>query len=61
MAGLSPIHFQMYIIERSNGGDDKILTLTDLLVNIEKLTTQPRFGGFGDNEAASDFVFVARN
>jgi hypothetical protein len=54
--------FAAKIIEslRTNGGDDNILTLSDLVTNVEKLTTQARFGEFGDNEAASDFVFVSK-
>jgi hypothetical protein len=28
---------------------------------VEKLTPEPRYGGFGDNNPASDFVFVKKN
>jgi hypothetical protein len=45
---------------KSNGGEDNILTLIELIGSMEKLTTQARYGEFGDNESASDFVFVAK-
>jgi hypothetical protein len=45
---------------RSMGGDDRILTLTEIQANLEKLEQQPRFGSFGEDEALSDFVFVGK-
>jgi hypothetical protein len=45
---------------RSYGGEDRILTLTELQVNLEKLKQLPRFGSFGTDEALSDFVFVGK-
>lgn len=45
---------------KTNGGSDNILTLMDLVGNMEKLATQARYGEFGDNEQASDFVFVGK-
>jgi hypothetical protein len=45
---------------RSFGGDDRVLTLTELKSNLEKLKQLPRFGSFGDDEALSDFVFVGK-
>ncbi|PZR39119.1 MAG: hypothetical protein DI538_07700 [Azospira oryzae] len=45
---------------RSMGGDDRILTLTEIQANLEKLKQQPRFGSFGEDEALSDFVFVGK-
>ena len=45
---------------RSNGGEDRILILDEIKLYMERLQTTPRFGEFGDDEAGSDFVFVAR-
>lgn len=41
-------------------GKDRIVTLAELQVYFTKLPTEPRFGGFGSDDKASDFVFVAR-
>jgi hypothetical protein len=46
---------------RSFGGDDRILTLNELLVNMENLKQLPRSGSFGEDEKLSDFVFVAKS
>ena len=43
------------------GGSDRILTLSELKVYVEKLKPEPRLGGFGDDKTESDFVFVAKN
>lgn len=45
---------------RTNGGNDKILTLTELNLFMERLKTTPRYGEFGDDEKGSDFLFLAR-
>ncbi len=45
---------------RSYGGQDKILTTSEILNYVEKVSPQPRFGEFGDNEPGSDFIFIAR-
>jgi hypothetical protein len=41
-------------------GEDKVLTLNELKVNLEKLKQVPRFGSFGDDETLSEFVFIAK-
>lgn len=41
-------------------GKDRILTLPELEVYFQKLTTDPRSGSFGSDNPASDFVFVAK-
>lgn len=56
--------FAARIIEalRSRGGDDRILTLSEMATYLEKIRqNEPRQGEFGDNEKDSDFVFVAKN
>jgi hypothetical protein len=45
---------------KSKGGDDRILTLTEVMSQMERITPTPRAGEFGDNESLSDFVFVAK-
>jgi len=54
--------FAQHMIEalKSNGGEDKILILDEIKLYMERLPTTPRFGGFGDDESGSDFVFVAK-
>ncbi len=44
---------------RNYGGNDQILTYTELLTYFEALSPQPRSGEFGDNAPGSDFIFVA--
>lgn len=45
---------------RGYGGDDRILTLNEVLMYIEKVNPQPRYGEFGRNQPGSDFIFIAR-
>ncbi len=45
---------------RNYGGEDKILTINEMLHYIEKVEPQPRFGEFGDNEPGSDFLLIAK-
>lgn len=42
------------------GGTGRILSLLELYPYFLKLPTEPRFGSFGTDDPASDFVFVAR-
>ena len=43
---------------RGYGGSDGILTVSEIVPYIEKVSPQPRFGEFGDNEPGSDFLFI---
>lgn len=45
---------------RQYGGNDKILTVYEMLQFLDKVEPQPRFGEFGDNEPGSDFILIAR-
>jgi Caspase domain len=46
---------------RSNGGNDRILVMSEILSFLEKISTnEPRSGDFGDGEKSADFVFVAK-
>lgn len=52
--------FASKLIEALNtlGGDDNILTMSEIRVKMEKLPQMPRFGEFGHNEVLGDFVFI---
>jgi Caspase domain len=43
------------------GGSGRILTLYELNTYFQKIQTEPRFGSFGSDDSASDFVFVVKN
>ncbi|MEN8155949.1 MAG: caspase family protein, partial [Bacteroidota bacterium] len=45
---------------RYYGGEDGVLTTSEILQFVEKVNPQPRFGEFGDNEPGSDFILVVR-
>jgi hypothetical protein len=45
---------------RYYGGDDGVLTTSEILQFVEKVNPQPRFGEFGDNEPGSDFILVIK-
>lgn len=45
---------------RKYGGEDGVLTTSEILQYVEKVNPQPRFGEFGDNEPGSDFIMIAR-
>ena len=42
------------------GGSGRILTLAELNNYFQRLQTEARYGGFGSDDPASDFVFVAK-
>lgn len=42
------------------GGVDRVLTLNELIANMESLHQVPRTGSFGDDQKLSDFVFIAK-
>lgn len=46
---------------RTNGGKDRILTLSEILNEVSTVNPAPHYGEFGDNEAGSDFIFMTRN
>ena len=45
---------------RSYGGSDQVVTLYEIINNVEKLNPEPRFGEFGENDPGSDFIFIAK-
>lgn len=44
----------------SGGGQDNILTISELMRYVEKTTPEPQQGGFGDNQPGSDFLFILK-
>jgi len=44
----------------SRGGNDGMLTLSELTTYVEKLQTAPQFGRFGSDKQGSDFLFVVK-
>lgn len=55
----SPFAYKFLEALRSYGGRDNIITLPELYGWLEKINPEPRVGGFGTNEAGSDFLFVS--
>lgn len=47
-------------LKEIGGGTGRILSLLELQTYFLKLPSEPRFGSFGDDDPASDFVFVAK-
>jgi len=45
---------------RNYGGEDGILTTSELLTYFQGIKPAPRFGEFGSNEPGSDFIFIAK-
>lgn len=56
----SPFASKLLEALRTYGGRDKIITMPEIMVYVEKINPEPRTGPFGDNEPGSDFVFVAK-
>lgn len=56
----SPFARQLIKALKSGGANDRILTINEIRPFIEKLIPEPRLGSFGDDQQASDFVFVQK-
>ncbi|MEM9324242.1 MAG: caspase family protein [Bacteroidota bacterium] len=56
----SPFAQRFLEVLRSRGGNDRIITLTEIYPTMQRLQTLPRTGEFGSNEPDSDFVFVVK-
>lgn len=57
----SPFTLKILQALTDGGGNDRILTLSELKTYVEKLKPEPRLGSFGDDKSTSDFVFVNKN
>ncbi len=47
-------------LKEIGGGTGRLLTISELQTYFLRLASEPRFGPFGSDDPASDFVFVAR-
>lgn len=56
----SPFAAQFLESLATYGGDDGVLTTFELIPHLEKLKILPRFGSFGREDAAGDFLFIAK-
>ena len=45
---------------RSYGGEDNVLTLSEIKSYVEKIDPEPRFGEFGTDQPGSDFIFIVK-
>ena len=56
----SPFAKQFIAALESQGSNDGILTLNELMTYLEKLKTPPQSGKFGSDKQGSEFVFVVK-
>ncbi len=57
----SPFASRLIEALKSRGGEDGILTMSEIFPYLEKIKqNEPRSGSFGDDERGSDFVFVVK-
>jgi len=56
----SPFAKQFVEALKSRGGNDGILTLSELTTYVERLKTAPQYGRFGSDKLGSEFVFVVK-
>ena len=54
----SPFAKKLVEALNSNGNEDQVLTMAELLVYFERLDIVPYSGSWGDNEPGSDFLFL---
>lgn len=56
----SPFASRLIAALRTYGGDDGLLTLSEVTTRLETIDPTPRAGGFGTDQPGSDFLLVAR-
>ncbi len=56
----SPFTRKLLEAFRSYGGEDNILTLSEIKSFVEKIDPEPRFGEFGTDQPGSDFIFIVK-
>jgi hypothetical protein len=56
----SPFTVRFLEALKTNGGEDRLLTFSEVNLFMQKLQTTPRFGSFGSDQAGSEFLFIAR-
>jgi hypothetical protein len=57
----SPFARSLLEMLRSKGGEEGILTMKQIVAHVDELDPEPRSGGFGADEANSDFLFIPRS
>lgn len=55
----SPFTVRLLEALKSNGGEDRLLTFSEVNLYMQKLRTTARFGPFGTDEQGSEFLFIA--
>jgi len=56
----SPFTARLLEALKTNGGEDRLLTISEINLFMQKLQTTPMFGSFGSDEQGSEFLFIAR-
>jgi tetratricopeptide (TPR) repeat protein len=56
----SPFARRLLEALRGFGGSDGILTIGEIISQVEALNPEPRTGEFGENEPGSDFIFIVK-
>jgi hypothetical protein len=56
----SPFAVRLLEALKTNGGEDGLLTFLEINLSMQKLQTTPRYGSFGSDQPASEFLFIAR-
>ncbi|GAB4482021.1 MAG: hypothetical protein OHK0057_37350 [Thermoflexibacter sp.] len=56
----SPFARRLLEALRGFGGSDGILTIGEIITQVEALNPEPKSGSFGDDEPGSDFIFVVK-
>jgi hypothetical protein len=57
----SPFAKQIMEALKTHGGNDGILSLSELISHVERLNPEPKFGKFGGDAPGSEFIFVVKN
>jgi hypothetical protein len=56
----SPFTVRFLEALKSNGGEDRLLTFSEVNLSMQKLKTTPRYGSFGDDKPGSEFLFIVK-
>ncbi len=56
----SPFARRLLEALRGFGGSDGILTIGEIITQVEALNPEPKSGSFGDDEPGSDFIFIVK-
>jgi hypothetical protein len=56
----SPFTVRLLEALKTSGGEDRLLTFSEINIFMQKLQTTPRFGSFGTDQAGSEFLFISK-